>query len=215
MHNQFYFLHLDKTIAKTAGIRLFDPMYPVMEENGISAIELNATHERHNYWRDFDKKTFIFSVLRDPVTRTLSEFCWWANYGNNDHRTHNHGRDSECPTYTKENLVNWLYNIHRPNYQSSVIGENYKKINMLIRAEDIKNNENTLRNTIMKSLGVDYSFPYYSPDFEKVFMQTENRINSVVDEIPDIIKEISALNYKDVILYSYASDAWLFNDSIT
>lgn len=210
MHNQFYFLHLDKTIAKTAGIRLFDPMYKIMEENGIAAVELNSDHFKHNKWKDFDENTFIFSVLRNPVSRTLSEFSWWANYGDNNTRTHNYGRDSECPAYTKEILLDWIYNIHTPNYQSKTIEGNINRINMVVRAEDIRGNENTIRDTIMSSLGIKHSFQHYPSDFENVFMQTENKLNDIVNENPKILDEIRQLNHCDYELYSQASYASIF-----
>ena len=207
MHNQFYFLHLDKTIAKTAGIRLFDPMYPIMEENGVAATELNMDHAKHNKWRDFDEKTFIFSILRNPVSRTLSEFSWWANYGDDNKRTHHYGRDSECPAYTKETLMDWLYNKHIPNYQSRTIEGNINRINMLVRAEDIRGNENTLRDTMMKSLGITHNFKHYPLDFENVFMQTENKMNDIVNENLSILDDIKELNYEDYKLYTQASYA--------
>lgn len=205
MYTEFYFLHIDKTIAKTAGIRLFDPLYPIMEQHGINAISLNKDHKSHNYWQDFNQDTFIFSVVRDPVLRTLSEFSWWANYGDNGVRTHSAGRDRDCPFYTEKNLLNWIHTKHIKNYQYSIIGNNINRINMLVKAENIKENENKLRNNILSKLGITHEFPYYPPDFENGFMPVENTIALILQNNPEILETIKEFNQKDINIYNQAS----------
>ena len=220
MYTDFYFLHMDKITAKTAGVRLFDPMYPIMEKNGIMAIDLNKDHKSHNHWKDLGSRTFIFSCVRDPLNRTISDFCYWANYGDDGKRTHGYGRDSECPHYTKENLETWLENKHIKNYQSKIISNgnmdniktNLSRINLLIRAEEIRNNENTIRNKIFKELGISHSFDYYPPDFEQVFMPADGEINNIINENPDIVKKIREYNKEDFWLYSQAPSI-LFDSS--
>jgi hypothetical protein len=205
MYTQFYFLHLDKTTAKTAGIRLFDPLYPIMEQHGVKASSLNKDHKSHNYWQDFNEDTFIFSVVRDPVLRALSEFSWWANYGDDGVRTHSAGRDRDCPFYTQENLLSWLQTKHVKNYQSGIIGNNVSRINMLVKAESIKENENKLRSNILSALGISHEFAYYPPDFENGFMPVENAIATIIEKTPGILDTIREFNKKDIELYNQAS----------
>lgn len=191
---------------------MFDPLYKVIEDNGILAIELNDTHDMHNYWRDFDNETFIFSVIREPVFRTISEFSYWANYGDDGVRTHNLGRDNECPFYTKEILLDWLNNKYIKNYQSMIISNNdlsnlennVSRINMLLRAEYIRENENKVREKILKKLGISHSFSHYPPDFERVFMPQDGNLNNLVNDA-EIIELIKQYNEKDIWLYSQAS----------
>jgi hypothetical protein len=223
LYNQFYFLHLDKITAKTAGVRMFDPMYHIMEQNNISALDLNKSHQSHNHWKSFDINTFIFCILRDPIIRTISDFCYWANYGDDGIRTHLKGRDYECPSYTKENLLNWLEAKHVKNYQYKTISdnnplninENLSRINMLVRAEDIRGNENLLRESILKKLGIDHTFNYYPPDFENVFMPPNGEIINILHNNPEIFDIIKEYNQDDTWLYSQASSILLLNSENT
>jgi hypothetical protein len=205
MYNQFYFLHLDKVTAKTAGIRMFNSLYTVIEDNGISAIELNKTHSSHNQWKDFDSNTFILCLVRDPIQRTLSDFAWWANYGDSGERTHTAGRDRDCPSYTRENFLNWIKTKHIKNYQSEVIKDNVSRINMLVRVEGLKGNENKFRKNILDCLGISHEFPYYPEDYEDAFMQTQDHLQNLVDNNTDLLDIIKEYNQKDIELYSHAS----------
>jgi len=205
MYNKFYFLHINKNTAKTLGIRLFDPLYQILENNGVSAIELNKSHSSHNHWQDFDNNTYIFSTVRDPVERTVSEFYWWANYGDDGKRTHHFGRDRQCPYYTKDNFLFWLEEKYIKNYQSSIIGNNVDRINMLIKTEYIKNNENKMVDAIFKDLNISYRFDYYPPDYEHVFMQPEKDLYDMIVGEPTILNKINEYNKNDLELYSQAS----------
>lgn len=206
MYNQFYFLHIDKTIARTAEIRMFYQLYKVIEDFGVSAVNLNTPHKNHNQWKDFDEKTFIFSIIRDPVSRTISDFCWWANYGENNIRTHFESRDWNCPFYNKKILTDWIETKHIPNYQSSIISNNISRINMLVKAEYIINNENKLRENILNKMGISYSFPYYAPDSEHVFMPHTKSLDDMLINNPSILEKIKNLNKKDLLLYNQASN---------
>lgn len=205
MYNNFYFLHINKNTAKTLGIRLFDPLYQVLENNGISAIELNKDHASHNHWREFNDNTYIFCTVREPIERTMSEFYWWVNYGDNGQRTHNFGRDRQCPYYTKENFLFWIENKYIKNYQSTIIKNNVSRINMLVKTEYIKNNENKLLNNILKDLGIYHKFDYYPPDYEHVFMQPEKSLYDMLAEDEYILNKIKEYNTMDIDLYSQAS----------
>lgn len=201
-YKQFYFLHLDKVTAKTAGIRLFDPLYKVIEDHGISAVELNKSHSSHNYWQDFDEDTFIFCVVRDPILRALSEFSWWANYGDDGKRTHSAGRDRECPFYTEENLFKWIETKHLGDYQHRIIGNRLPRINMAVRAEGIQHNENKLREKILKELGISHQFSYYPPDFEEAFMPMEKAIYEIINNNSNVVSLLREKNKKDIELHS-------------
>jgi hypothetical protein len=205
MYNQFYFLHINKNTAKTLGIRLFDPLYQILENNGISSIELNKNHASHNYWQDFDDKTYILSAVREPIERTISEFYWWVNYGDDGIRTHNFGRDRQCPYYTKDNFLFWIEEKYTKNYQSSIIGKNVNRINTLIKTEYIKNNENKLLDKILKDLGISYNFEDYPPDYEHVFMQPEKSLYDILVNDSAILNKINEYNQNDIELYRQAS----------
>lgn len=217
MYNQFYFLHLDKVTAKTAGIRMFNSLYTVIEDNGISAIELNKSHSSHNKWKDFDSNTFILCLVRDPVWRTISDFVWWANYGDDGKRTHSAGRDRDCPFLTIENFSIWLKTKHVKNYQSQVIKDNVSRINMLFRVEGLKGNENKFRKNIINALDIFHEFPHYPADFEEAFMPVEDPFLSLINNNLQILDTIKEYNQKDIELYSYASiissDNCLITDS--
>lgn len=186
-----------------------------MELNGVAALELNKDHKNHNHWKDFGDDTFIFCIVRDPVARTIAEFAWWANYGTDNVRTHNEWRDIHCPFYTEEKFLFWLENEYVKNYQTSVVGNNANRINMLIRNESIRGNEDALRQSILKQLGIKHRFEYYPPDMEGGFMDPDSRLLKVVEDSLTIQKLLQEYNQKDMALYAQASDAWVNNSSVT
>lgn len=198
---------------------MFYDLYDILEFNNVLAFELNSDHKNHNLWRNFDSETFIFSVIRDPISRTISDFCYWANYGDNGIRTHNKGRDSECPFYTKENMLYWLESKHIENYQSKIISnnnfdfleKNMSRINMLLRAEEIQNNENLIGGKILKHFNISHNFKYYPPDFEPFFMPPDGSVNDIIINNKEIIEIIKEKNQKDLWLYNQASS--IFSDN--
>lgn len=190
------------------GIRLFDPLYKIMEEHGVTALKLNKDHDSHNRWRDFDEKTFILCLVRNPQQRSISEFSHWANYGDDGQRTHRNGRDRDCPHYTKEKFIYWLENKHIENYQSGVIGDNLGRINKLMRVEGLRGNENDFRKRLLKELGISHEFSFYPPDYEGAFMPPEKRLNDLFNENPEFLSLLAEKNEKDAELYSQASMAF-------
>jgi hypothetical protein len=212
-------LHINKTIAKTAGIRMFNPLYKIMEENNISAIDLNKNHNAHNYWQNFDNNTFIFTVIRNPFERTIAEYIYFSNYDENGIRKHSLGRDEECPTYSKESLFDWINNKHIVNYQSKIISGNnidklninFSRINLSIKAEQIKNNENYIRNKILLNFNIDYSFSHYPQDFEHAYNPIHNKVYEIIAENQEIKELINSLNKIDWQIYNQCSN--IFSDS--
>jgi hypothetical protein len=213
MYKNFYFLHIDKTISKTAGIRMFDPLYEILDSYGINAKSLNSNHNSHNRWRNLDNDTFIFCVVRDPVERSLSDFWKYANYNPDGSRTHIKGRDEECPFYTEQNIKEWIDNHCISNYQSKVISNwgteeelknNISRINLLIRAEDISGNENVLRNMILSNFNIKYDFAKYNPDFDKVFMSHGTALNNLLLNNQWVQNSLQEKNQQDYWVYHQA-----------
>jgi len=164
MYKSFYFLHLDKTISINIDASWMTALYQVLERNGIN-VDLNKQHYNHNFWREFDDETYIFSVIRDPAARACSDFCHLMLYddfnlfkGKEDLYTLRHDLNR-----TPENLQHWLDTIHTPNYQTraicennvSVLQERLDRINLLVKTEDFgKDNQLNLFNKILSDFGI-------------------------------------------------------------
>lgn len=203
---------------------MFPRLYDVLEINGIQAHSLNNNHGQHNLWKEHDDSTFIFSAVREPFYYSMSEFCYFVNYGKNNKRTHSMGRDRDCPFFTNEQFINWVENDMNSNYQSRIIsgwgckylqeevdekilGLNTKRINMLIKAEFIKNNENKLCNMILSEFGINHTFDYYSPDYETVFMpfgDFAKQLQPLIESNPKHVELIKKSNKHDDAVYSIA-----------
>lgn len=223
-YKKFYFLHINKTTSKTLGVRMMKQLYNILETNGVQAKSINASHGDHNYWRDFDEDTFVFSTVRQPFYFAISQFCHFVNYGVDGKRTHSNGRDRECPFFTTDKFRTWTTEYMVPNYQAKIISgwgckyideqinenyllENLKRINLLVKTENIQNNENKIRNMILQQLGIEHEFVHYPTDYENVFMpfgDFSKQMNPLIEKNPDCVKIINTKNKYDEMVYASA-----------
>ncbi len=213
MYDNFYFLHIDKTVGKLMGLHMTDPMYSVMEENGVSALKLNANHSEHNFWRDLSESTYIYSTIRNPLHRYISDFLHSVSYSNNEDRMWGGGKDITCPYFTIDNLRIWMKDESKHNYQYKQIASGdldkesvfnkLKRINLLIRSEDLVNNQIKVQNTIMEELKINKKYNIFNPDYETVFYEeTTNDFIHFNIHGKDIEEEIRNLNQLDYEIYN-------------
>ena len=120
MYNEFYFLHLDKTVGKLFSLHTMSPLYAIMEKNNIKALENNVNHKTHNHWKDFSDSTYIFCAVREPVQRLISMFCYEMIYNESGIRKWYGWRDWMCPDINLNNFKYWIEKSDRSNYQYKI-----------------------------------------------------------------------------------------------
>lgn len=219
---KFYFFHIDKTLGSMVAPHLLDPLYNIMEENGISAIENNASHELHNFWQDFDEDTYIYSCFRDPYSRIISEYTYSSNYDINGFRKDiGNLREWQSPHVSLDGFISWYKEYDNNNYQAKVLSggdlssdamrKNFNRINFKTTTDFIKGNAEYVRSKILSDLGITHKFNRYNPDHEINFYSEFN--GPLIDSLnnrQDIQKMIIENNYLDKTLY----DSCAFNKEL-
>jgi hypothetical protein len=176
-YNKIYFLHIPKTGGRFFTKYILEPNEAILKENGIDLIKLPENVMRHGGWhKDIDEKTYIISVLRDPVEFfvSLTAHMFVDENGLMDNKNNQIIIDQSITLdIDKEYLFNTIEELqYLKNFQSqnftltpsniSFIGcsrKNYNKfgteINTELLYERIKRTNLMIRHTDLKSM--DYS----------------------------------------------------------
>lgn len=211
MYNEFYFLHLDKTVGKLFSVHTMNPLYEIMEQNNINAFEKNATHDRHNYWQDFNDSTYVFCAIREPVQRLISIFCYEMIYNEYGVRKWNGWRDWMCPDINLDNFKYWIEKSNTNNYQHNILTKNgtidinysLSRINLLIKTDQILNNELAIQNKILSDLGINKTRDIFNREFEQEFHDEPGK-NFLRDHLigTDYHKQLVEMNRLDYEIYN-------------
>ena len=221
MYNQFYFLHLNKTINASVDLNIMHGLYRVMNRHSIDT-SLNLNHNDHNIWRNFDNTTYIFSIFRNPVDRTLADFTYSYIFDDFNIRKISpngvHVDDNLMPSL--DEFERWLHTTHTPNYQSRVLHNGLanvspdlilnkvKRINLLVKDnifnEDHK--QNLLANKILFDLGIDENIK--TPWIPEHLFAQRHAGAFYYDKIvgTSLEQQIKNINHVDVALYENDSN---------
>lgn len=211
--NNFYFFHIDKTLGAMTAPHLVDPLYQIMEDNGIKAFENNSSHELHNRWRDFDSSTYIFSVFRDPVSRVISEYAQESNYYENGIRKDMGTlREWQSPYVSLDGFKSWYKGYKKNNYQfnllsgesgdSEIAMKNFNRINFKITTDLAYERPILIRKKIFLDLEINHLFNKYNRDGEKNFYtEFVGDISGKIHSDKDMLSLIRDNNRLDQNLY--------------
>lgn len=160
---------------------MMELLYNHLDQNGVEAGKYNKIHKDHNFWQDFDEKTYIYATVRDPVFKTVSEFGYDINYDENGYKVGHQQKDFISPNFTIENFEKWFETRFEPNTQYKAFMKNsddpgdlekrLKRINLLIRSKNLKKNELNIMNKIVKDLNITNLIPSYNEDIEIEFYE--------------------------------------------
>lgn len=219
-YNNFYFLHIDKTVGRTFHSNIIQPMYKDMEYNNINTA-LNKKHYDHNYWRDFDDKTYIFSVLRNPMERAISDFVYTMTYDSFGELRPMVPGD---PIQRVDKILRldlfefWLYSIHVSNFQSRVlhygmsnirkhiIEKNLSRINLVVKTESLnKVNQLKLKNKIITDLNLSHTVSVASCYPETMWYWAE-RYGDFYKKVLEssLYKKLEEMNHIDLEIWNNA-----------
>ena len=204
---------MDKTVGRIFNLNVIQPLYKYMDLYEIDYKKYNSNHEDHNIWRDFDDRTYIFSTLRSPVERVVSDFCFNMNYDKNlEKRPSEEWRDWLSTGYTMENFRKWLDTESIDNYQyktisggivdDSLVSHRLSKINFLIRTENIRDKHSIIQNKILNDLGIDITYGKFRQHPEIAFydiMSTHFLNDNIINK--PIYNEILERNSLDAGIY--------------
>jgi hypothetical protein len=229
--NSFYFLHIFKTAGRFFEQNVITMLQPTFVENNIEEIFKNSEQYKingHGCWfSGISDKTYICSILRDPVKRLVSHYA--------HERTLNFNAEifDNSITLNKKDFLDWYeQNSHYNNYQvkNFLVDEKWQdnknpyetlyfvdidkeklnsklnKTNLLLRSEKLSNNVNLIKNLIIEDMQLK---PKHNFSF--------NEINKPVFKNEKSFELFSQLNdfEKNKIYESNKIDSDLyFNDSL-
>jgi hypothetical protein len=211
--NNFYFFHIDKTLGAMTAPHLIDPLYNIMEDNGISALNNNASHQDHNKWKDHGDDTYIFSVFINPISRIISEYAYESNY--NEYGTRRHMgelREWQSPYVSLDGFKSWYKDYGKNNYQTAVLSsgtgnldiakKNFDRINFKVTTDLAHARPTLVRRKIFFDLGINHLFSKYNKDGEKNFYsEFVGPISSQIHSDRALINLIQNNNSFDQMLY--------------
>jgi hypothetical protein len=192
--DSFYFLHIPKTAGRYFTHNVVVPVAPVIKEHGIHSHYNRDTYIAHQFWADFiDEKTYVVSLLRDPVQHLVSLYSHYSMLGSNAQ----HVMPIGSTEYDKNSMFDWLVanndsvkNIQSKNFLISsvdggfiyspetrdcivtkdIIFDKLKDVSLLIKSEELSlKNTKQAYNKILSDLGV----PARKPD-----QKLQSRANS-------------------------------------
>lgn len=185
MINHIYYLSIPKTSSSYFKKNLFNPLSEYLLENGINTLNFGD----HQGWGPIIDNTYIITILRDPVKRTISHYChqtltantvevFLSQTKNNFLSWFENNKDyladfqSKNILYSKsENLLGsgWMTNndpdFINMNIDSNILKERIGSINLLMKSSQI--NFNTLENISIK-IQNDFNLSYkkVTPDID-------------------------------------------------
>lgn len=168
MYNKFYFLNIPKTTNVSIDINIMQNLYKIMNKHGIDTSSNLRFHD-HNTWDNFDDQTYVFSIFRDPVDRTLAEFANLRVFDAFGKRKVDSGvHVDDTLDLNLQDLEIWLNKFYTPDFQVKtlfnglhppmhVIQDKIKRINLFIDCAEISDQEkqNLMANKILSDLGIE------------------------------------------------------------
>ena len=120
MYNKFYFLNIPKTINVSLDINIMQNLYKILNKHGIDTSSNLKFHD-HNTWNNFDDDTYVFSIFRDPVDRTLAEFTNRRIFDDFGKRKSDSGvHVDDTLDLSLEELDIWLTKFYTADFQSNI-----------------------------------------------------------------------------------------------
>jgi len=209
-YDSIYFLHIMKTGGRHLRNSVFIPMTDQLQRNNIKII--NNNNYPHTGWHSkITDKTYIVTILRDPVEQAVSLFA------------HNISLDKDGKQKKIYNLSNLEKNKflqyvvdypERQNFQSksymhdefnntelgnkelflenNIFMKRKNRVNLTLRTKDIKNNEKNIQEKIFLDLGIGditKSKPAFFSNKNFYNHESKNLYNSLLDNEKKFILE--------------------------
>ena len=210
--DSFYFLHIPKTGGRGFRHRLMSDMLPIIEQNGIE----NINHFHGCWSRNIKDTTYIFTILRDPVKRTISHYCHLVDYLESINRPNilessteglmkwikqneNGVKNFQSKTFLYDNTDQKfiLYNdtFKGISLDFDLVLERLDRVNFAVKLENFDSNVDFISNKIMSDLGIDAKIKENSYE---IFASSNSDFiyQDLTDEQMNYIKSLLDFDYK-------------------
>jgi hypothetical protein len=219
MYSKFYFLNIPKTTGVSFDINIMQNLYKIMNRHGIDT-SANLRFNDHNSWDNFDDQTYVFSIFRDPVDRTLAEFTNLRIFDAFGKRKSDSGvHVDDTLDLTLEDLDMWLTKFYTADFQTKTlfnglnppihaIPEKIKRINLFIDDDQILSQHGLqmLCNRILSDLGIEETI--HASYVPHVRFQQGYALDFAFDKVRGSALEhkIKAMNYLDCLIHENKSN---------
>jgi hypothetical protein len=195
-YNKFYFLHINKTGGRHIKANVILPIINQLSENGIEYI---IEPHSHSGWHSrIDDKTYVMTVLRDPVEQAISLYAHKISLDNQGNLKDEYNKDK----LNKKDFFDWMEKLDLyPNFQtrsflcdefylkrdhlknknnvSLIFDENIlefrkNQVNLFLNMENINGREIEIQEKIFLDLGINGST--VSPKTKSNFFNHESKI---------------------------------------
>ncbi len=190
-----------------------------MNRNGIDT-SANLRFNDHNSWNNFDDQTYVFSIFRDPVDRTLAEFTNRRVFDDFGKRKSDSGvHVDDTLDLNLEDLDIWLTKFYTSDFQTKTlfngfnppveaIPEKIKRINLFIDDDQIltQDGQQMMANRILSDLGIKESI--HTPFVPHVRFQHGYALDFAFDKVrgSHLENKIKRMNYLDCLIYENKSN---------
>ena len=192
-------------------------IYDRLASAGVD-VSLNTRHQDHNFWRPLPDNYFMFSVFRDPIARTVSEFCYTMMYDEfHLYRTFDAAVKENTYHINANNFEFWLHNIHTPNYQSRIfldgnrvwdtddIAAQLGRVDLMLRTSDLeKEKQADVVNHILRAFSLKEESGDIPAYFEQGWFDHVSRefLHTLRKESAELLNEAEKLNKVDLNVWN-------------
>jgi hypothetical protein len=214
MYNKFYFLNIPKTIGVSVDINIMQNLYKILNKHGVDTSSNLRFHD-HNTWDDFDDDTYVFSIFRDPVDRTLAEFTNLRIFDAFGKRKSDSGvHVDDTLDLNLEDLDLWLTKFYTPDFQTKTLfnglnppiralAQKIKRINLFIDDVQIfgQVGQNLMVNKILSDFGIEEKV--HTPYIPHTLFEQGYAKDFAFDKVrgSKLEKKIRNKNYLDFFIY--------------
>lgn len=219
MYNKFYFLNIPKTINVSFDINIIQNLCKILNNNGIDTSSNLRFHD-HNTWDNFDDDTYVFSIFRDPIDRTLAEFTNLRIFDAFGKRKSDSGvHVDDTLDITLEDLDLWLTKFYTSDFQSKTLfngmnppikalEEKIKRINLFIDDSQIfrQEGQNLMANKILSDFGIEERI--HTPYVPHALFQQGYAADFAFSKVrgSELEGKIRRMNFLDCLVYDNKSN---------
>jgi hypothetical protein len=200
-------------------INIMQNLYKIMNRHGIDT-SANLRFHDHNSWDYFDDQTYVFSIFRDPVDRTLAEFTNLRVFDAFGKRKSDSGvHVDDTLDLNLQDLDLWLTKFYTADFQTKTlfngmnppidaIPEKIKRINLFLDDHQIihQDGQNLMANRILSDLGIEERI--HTPYIPHVRFEHGYALDFYFDKVrgSSLEHKIKKMNYLDCLIYDNKSN---------
>jgi len=221
-YDSIYFLHIMKTGGRHLRNSVFIPITDQLQKNNITII--NNNNYPHTGWHSkITDKTYIVTALRNPIEQVVSLFAHGISLDKNGKETKVYNsseleknkfldyvsnsleyQNFQSKSYMHNELNSKVLQDKELSINNNIFIERKNRVNLIIKTEDIKNNEKNIQEKIFLDLGISHI-----AKSKPAFFKNKNFYNHESKKLYDSLLD----NEKKFILQYNRIDEHLYENS--